>query len=70
MIKQYQAEAANKERQGEVVDNETLKTIKKLQRDRQIVETEIEKRLEEKETLAKKFDEDIERFKLIKSNSR
>jgi len=65
-IKQHQAKAANNERLGKAVGEETLSTIQRLQRDKSLTNDQIQRKQEEKQLVAENFDNDVERFKVIR----
>lgn len=65
-IKFYQAEAATNERQGDDIAEDTLTAIERLQKDRNFIEQEIEKKEKDRESIDDLYDKDIQRFKEIK----
>lgn len=64
-IKYYQAEAAASERQGEEVPADILASMARLQKDRDFIEQEIDKRQARRTDIISKYQKDIERFKII-----
>jgi len=65
-IKHYQAKAANNERQGKDINENTLSVIQKLQQDKSYTIDQIQLKQEEKQQVADSFDKDLERFKVIR----
>lgn len=64
-IKYYQAEAAANERQGETVPADTLASMARLQKDRDFIEQEINKRQARRAEIVSEFEQDIQRFSII-----
>lgn len=68
-IKIHQATAASSERQGQKVSEETLAAIQQLEKDKQLIQEEIEQRKLDKQDVAKQYDQDMERFITIQSTA-
>jgi hypothetical protein len=66
-VKYYQAEAASNERQGVAVPKDTLSSMARLQKDRDFIEQEIEKRQANRKKIVTMFDRDTARFTIITS---
>jgi hypothetical protein len=66
-VKYYQAEAASNERQGVAVPKDTLSSMARLQKDRDFIEQEIEKRQANRKKIVAMFDRDAARFTIISS---
>jgi hypothetical protein len=66
-VKYYQAEAASNERQGVAVPKDTLSSMARLQKDRDFIEQEIEKRQANRKKIIAMFDRDSARFTIISS---
>lgn len=64
-IKNYQAEAASNERQGEAIPKETLSSLSRLQKDRDFIVQETANREKQRQEIISSYEKDIERFKLI-----
>ena len=69
-IEQVQARAASLERSGRVIPDSTLNSLRALQLELEDTERQLEQREEDKLEIARKYDEDIERFRVIKSESK
>ncbi len=65
-IKQHQAKAANSERLGNAVSEDTLSIIQRLQRDKSLTNDQIQRKQDEKQLVSDNFDKDVERFKIIR----
>ena len=67
-IKALQADAAASERKGDKASEDLVIAITQLQEDKQLIEEEIEQKLEDKKEIAKNYESDIARFKVIRPN--
>ncbi|ODS24132.1 hypothetical protein AB835_05215 [Candidatus Endobugula sertula] len=68
-IKEYQATAAANERQGKEISKETLVAMQQLESNKQLIEEELEQKKLDKQGVAKKYDQDMERFSEIQSTA-
>lgn len=68
-IAQQQARAADNERAGRKVPEAVINTIKSLEEEVVITESQIAQRREEFNEIAARFDRDIERFRVIRPDS-
>lgn len=69
-IEQAQSRAAGMERAGRKIPDSTLNSLRALELELNDTEQQLELREADKAEIAKKYDEDIERFRTIKSNPR
>jgi len=69
-IEQVQARAANMERSGRKIPESTLNSLRALEVELEDTEHQLTMREEDKLEIAKKYDEDIARFKIIKEEAK
>ena len=66
-IEQVQARAASMERSGRKIPDSTINSLRALEMELEDTQEQLTKREEDKLEIAQKYDEDIERFKVIRA---